>query len=223
MLGGVAAPGLGVLVGAGPPATLGSPAHDLVGQQHAAHLRVLVLALVDNGLCRGQAEARVTLRPRLWRQIAPGTAGLGGRQVRDRREGVAAHPTTLRKGHTRSGEGPPHLATSFLGHPPGLHQASAGKGCGKGRGGRGRAQESRARGHPTGTQAPWLSAPPPGRVLLRRSTPSSNLHIGRSRSERAATKEVGRASGGRRPTSFAPRSAPALGSARWSRRLLPTF
>lgn len=57
----VEAPGLRILCGCSwrrgyPPTRRSpvrrSPAHDLVGQQHTAHLRVLVLALIDDGLHR---------------------------------------------------------------------------------------------------------------------------------------------------------------------------
>lgn len=39
-----------------------SPAHDLVGEQHAAHLRVFVLPLIDDGLGEGgRAQAQVAV------------------------------------------------------------------------------------------------------------------------------------------------------------------
>lgn len=62
----------------GRPPPGGSPAHDLVGQQHAAHLWVLVLAFINDGLRGGQAEAGVTQSPWLGRQTTTGAAGLAG-------------------------------------------------------------------------------------------------------------------------------------------------
>lgn len=80
---------------------------------------------------------------------------------------------------------------------------------------------SRHRPRRPGLRVPRLPAPLPGRVLRPLSTPSSNPHIARGRSERAATKEAGKrprrgsslsgAEGGARPALSAPR-APA----RWA-------
>lgn len=75
----------------------GSPAHDLVGEQNAAHLRVLVLAFINDGLRGGQAEAGVTKSLRLGRQTTTGTAGLaGGRCTAPRGEttSTTGHPPT---------------------------------------------------------------------------------------------------------------------------------
>lgn len=84
------------------PPALRSPAHDLVGQQHAAHLRVLVLALVDDGLSGGKQRRRLSGAPAL----PSGRPGLAGRQVqggRGRRRGPAT-PHSRRV--ARSGAGP---------------------------------------------------------------------------------------------------------------------
>lgn len=80
---------------------------------------------------------------------------------------------------------------------------------------------SRHRPRRPGLRVPRLPAPLPGRVLRPLSTPSSNPHIARGRSERAATKEAGKsprrgsslsgAEGGARPALSAPRAR-----ARWA-------
>lgn len=79
--GGVAAPGRAAFAGAAGAPPRGSPAHDLVGQQHAAHLRVLVLALVDDGLRGRQAEAGLRGARGGGAPSPPGLCGPRGRQV----------------------------------------------------------------------------------------------------------------------------------------------
>lgn len=109
--GGVAAPGRGVLCRRGwrpgrprPPAR-GSPAHDLVGQQHAAHLRVLVLALVDDGLSgdKQRRGLRGALRSGAQSPQAPRAPRAAGAW----RTGEAQRPTqaTLAAGSPGAGRG----------------------------------------------------------------------------------------------------------------------
>lgn len=84
----------------GRPPPGGSPAHDLVGQQHAAHLRILVLAFIHDGLRGGQVETGVTQRLPLGRHTTSGAAGLPGWQVssppapRGETTGTPGHPPT---------------------------------------------------------------------------------------------------------------------------------
>lgn len=81
---------------------------------------------------------------------------------------------------------------------------------------------SRHRPRRPGLRVPRLPAPLPGRVLRPLSTPSSNPHIARGRSERAATKEAGKsprrgsslsgAEGGARPALSAPPGSRKVGA-----------
>jgi hypothetical protein len=52
-----------------------SPAHDLVGEQHSAHFRVLVLPLIDDGLGEGEVRRvegkEVPLKSRWWHRGGP--------------------------------------------------------------------------------------------------------------------------------------------------------
>lgn len=132
----------------------GSPAHDLVGEQNAAHLRVLVLAFINDGLRGGQAEAGVTKSLRLGRQTTTGTAGLAGGRCTAPPRGdnqpnrPPSHPTTPGAGPGLRGLSPP--ACRAL--PTGARRAWAPEGCGKGEAGpaKTRAQPARARGLPPG-------------------------------------------------------------------------
>lgn len=208
-LGGVAAPGLRVLCRRSwrrdrPPARR-SPAHDLVGQQHAAHLRVLVLALVDDGL-RGDKQRRGSRGAPAAEASRP--AGVGRR---GRRRGPPSHPpgrvTTAgpgRGGFRACAKGP--LAPEEAAAPAGERPAGAGRGGGRERG--------RA-GTDPGAPVPPLPAPP-RRVLGPLSTPSSNPRAARGRAElqRRAEPPPGRQSvrgAGLRPPcpACAPRSSPA--------------
>lgn len=74
-----------------------SPAHYLVGQQHATHLRVLVLALVHDGLRRGGDKQRRGLRgARGFGAQAPGALRVwraaGARRARGYVRAQAGHP-----------------------------------------------------------------------------------------------------------------------------------
>ena len=98
--GGVAAPGRAPFVGAAGAPAPGSPAHDLVGQQHAAHLRVLVLALVDDGLRGRQAEAGLRGARGGGAPSPPGLCGPRGRQVHGGRgEAASGGGSPSRRGH----------------------------------------------------------------------------------------------------------------------------
>lgn len=72
------------------PAGRRSPAHDLVGQQHTAHLRVLVLALIDDGL-HGDTQRRALHGALAWASRCPPPPGPAGGQVH-RGPGEAVRP-----------------------------------------------------------------------------------------------------------------------------------
>lgn len=212
-----------------------SPAHDLVGQQHAAHLRVLVLALVDDGLRGGQAEAGVTRRPRLGGPVAPGAAGGRCTAGRGRRRGPPRPPS--RGSHPGAGQGQGGLLSRALAGPARglrLGRARASRAGGRGWAARGRPRPGRRERGRSGTHPAARgcqpsrppSPPPPGRVLGPLSTPSSDLRVGRGRSEPLWLEKQGRAAGA--AVRLVPRAAPALpcalpGLGKSGARLLPAF
>lgn len=99
-----------------------SPAHDLVGQQHAAHLRVLVLALVHDGLRGGGRGKR---RPGLC-----GASGFGAKSslhpllaaraagVRPEGESIRNTRPFSRPGHSGAGQDSSGLALLLRAPPP---------------------------------------------------------------------------------------------------------
>lgn len=181
-----------------------SPAHDLVGQQHAAHLRVLVLTLVDDGL-RGDKQRRGlrgAQQPRASR-----AAGAWGR-------GEASQPPRprSRQGHPAPGLGQGGLSSRAPAGPaPALDSGRGGGRLSPGVG------SEDARTHPGAAAA--------GHVLQPLSTPGSNPCVGRGRSERAAAQEARWSrEGRRRPGSRPARPLPAFPprSPRWAARPGPS-
>lgn len=104
-----------------------SPAHDLVGQQHATHLRVLVLALVHDGLRGGGGTSRGGgyAAPAAWAPSRPGRCGSPGRQVHCG-PGEASRPSQA----TVPAEPPPRTTTT---PPPPGRRARPRPACSPGR------------------------------------------------------------------------------------------
>lgn len=202
----------------GRPPPGGSPAHDLVGQQHAAHLRVLVLAFIHDGLRRGQAERGVTQRLPFRCHPALGAAGLRGWQVSSPSKGGDKHTrpfsysATSVVGLLRTAR----LPSSSQGRTPGLSSRGL-------RGGRGRAcRDPGTAGE--GAQPPSRrlapGPPQPGGVHWPLSYTKSDRSVGRSRSECAATKDTGKTPGAGAAL-LAPRGAAQAGLPRRQTCALP--
>lgn len=143
---------------------------------------------------RGQAEAGVTRRPWLWCPGARGTAGLeGGRCTAGKgiRQGPGRPPS--RQGHPGAGLGQGSLPSRAPTGPAqglGVGRVPAEVGLAQG-GGIGRPGPGAQEGKGLGTPRP-PRLPAPGRVLEPLSPRSSNLRVGSSRPEGAATVETGR-------------------------------